>query len=766
MAAQPDLIARLLGATDTELGLGRAPRYRVFIRNGDFERVAELTEWTSLSLVSRFNDVGTWTLETSAETPEIELLTKSGGIIVTREADGVERTIFSGFVWTEWGYTARTFRAAGYSDEALLWTPARPTPGLAGPPFQHEYDVRTGTASTIMRALVALNIGPNAPAPWGISALNPAPDPVLGTTITARANLQPLLTLLAELAITPFAGGLGFYLRQSDVRANEIEFGIYAPPDRSADAKFSIDLGTAAEYEDIAQAPEANHVYVLGGDGLGVSRTIIAEQDDASIAEWGRVISTVIDRRGTDNTGELNQQAAEAIAGVSTLRRTAVVPFDVPSLQFGREYDLGTLVTVVTRGGTVVDLIRQVEIDLDPERGATVTPIVGQGDGSDEERVATITRTIQNRLSNLERNWNVPPDSIDASMLQANAVTTPKIVDGAVTTLKIASGAVHPDRLGVVNAPSDNAVFVYDSASGLGEWVTLAVLAAATTFSTLTASGAITGSRLVSTVANGTAPLSVTSTTKVDNLNANYLEGLGAGDFSAIGHLHDSRYVNADGDTMTGLLTLEPSVATEAALKVKNNSGSGGFTLGATNAADPTLLLKDNSGDLIAEVGNSASAHKLRVLGQLKVELHAVVDNDLTANRVIAGATGYGGTEKLYVNGSGKFGGGIDVDAFSVIRADLSVHGDVTLGNSSGDQHEVNGPITCHQSITCDTGISAAGSSLFSGGVTIQTNDLTFQSGARVNHGSGSASSATISSWDGYVEMKFNGLTKRFYYKD
>lgn len=415
---QPDLIARGLGALPSMLGDSHQPRYRVFIRDGTYRRVDELSDWISLELVLRFNDVGSWALTLSADSLSAPLIEKGGGIFVTREVEGVEKIIFSGFVWTEWGYTETEFRAAGYADEALLWTPARPTPTQAEPPFSDAAYVLTDQASAVMRALVALNIGPNAPAPWGIAALNPAPDPQLGATVTARANLQPLLTLLAELAITPYAGGLGFYLRQSDVVSGQIEFGIYAPPDRSADAKFGIDLGTVSNYEDIESAPEANHVYVMGGDGFGTNRTIIAEQDDASIGEWGRVISTVIDRRGTTDLAELNQQAAEAIAGVSTLRRTRVVPFEVPSLQFGIDYDLGTLVTVVTRAGEVVDLIREVEIDLDPEQGATVRPIVGQGDGGDaDERMATITRTIQNRLSNLERNWNVPPNSIDNSMI-------------------------------------------------------------------------------------------------------------------------------------------------------------------------------------------------------------------------------------------------------------------------------------------------------------------------------------------------------------
>lgn len=642
MPVQPDLIARGLGALPSEVGLGSASaRYRVYIRDADYQRVAELTEWISFSCVAWFNDVGTWQLECSSQTIEAELLTKDAGVIVTRELEGVEKTVFSGFVWTEWGYTETTFRAAGYSDEALLWTPARPDPELAGPPFASDYDVRTGVASSVMLALVNHNIGPIlAPAPWAIPALRFIDDPLLGSTITARANLQPLITLLAELALTPYAGGLGFYLRQSDVVTNRVEFGVYAPPDRSADAKFSVELGTVAQYEDIASAPEANHVYVMGGDGFGANRTVIAEQDDDSISEWGRVISTVVDMRGTTDTGELNQRAAEAIAGVATMRRTAITPFDVPSLQYGRDYDLGTLVTVVTRSGERTELIRQVEINLDPERGATITPIVGQGDGTDDERTATIVRSIQGRVSNIERNWNVPDESITNAMLT--------------------TASVEPDNLHAIDAPSDGEMFVYDSVTGLGEWVDLSTLAAATTFTTLTATGAIQGSRFVSTVTTGTAPLAVTSTTKVTNLNADLIDGLEGAAFAL-----------RAGDTFTGLLTLEPSTPTQQSLKLKNGTASGGFFLGATSGATPSLILTDNGNVQVAAFGASGDTNQLVVNGT------ADITATLKADRAVIGGSAFTSTEDLRVIGD------VRADADLYVGDDAIVQGDVTAARGA-----------------------------------------------------------------------------------
>jgi uncharacterized protein (DUF736 family) len=54
--------------------------------------------------------------------------------------------------------------------------------------------------------------------------------------------------------------------------------------------------------------------------------------------------------------------------------------------------------------------------------------------------------------------------------------------------------------------------------------------------------GTITGTRLISTIATGTAPLSVTSTTAVTNLNADLLDGNHSSAFAASVHTHDDRY--------------------------------------------------------------------------------------------------------------------------------------------------------------------------------------------------------------------------------
>jgi hypothetical protein len=110
----------------------------------------------------------------------------------------------------------------------------------------------------------------------------------------------------------------------------------------------------------------------------------------------------------------------------------------------------------------------------------------------------------------------------------------------------------------------------------------------------ITATQDITAPRLVSNVATGTAPLAVTSTTVVTNLNADLLDGLHASSFAASIHSHS--YVSEGGTTFVGTYP----IAVRTAANVFYSHPSMTFN-GATN----TLTAPIFSGDLS---GNAATA--------------------------------------------------------------------------------------------------------------------------------------------------------------
>lgn len=401
------------------------PRYRVYIRDGDYDLVDELSDWLNLTAVIRFNRTGTWALDVSTQSVSAPLLDRAAGIVVTRrnETTGDDEVIFSGSVATELRRTLTTLSLAGVDDNVFLEEPARPTPANAEGPYPDDYDVRTGVASTVMLAYVDANIGPSAPAvdaegnPVRIAALALAADPLLGGTVTGRANFQSLQALLGGLAATPAAGGLGFRILQSDTVQGQLDVTVWAPADRTDTATFSVPGGTAQDYEDTIQWPEANYWVVLGGDGFGANRTVIEGGDAAAIAAAGRRITGVYDARGITDTSELEQKLAELLAGTVTTRRTTIVSFAVPSLEFGTDWDFGDLVSVVVNGEVIEEVIREVQIELTRDRGAVITPMIGEAGATDDELAAQQTKAIRERLTNVELNWRVPNESITNAMM-------------------------------------------------------------------------------------------------------------------------------------------------------------------------------------------------------------------------------------------------------------------------------------------------------------------------------------------------------------
>jgi len=100
------------------------------------------------------------------------------------------------------------------------------------------------------------------------------------------------------------------------------------------------------------------------------------------------------------------------------------------------------------------------------------------------------------------------------------------------------------------------------------------------------ASGTLTGSQLVSNIATGTAPLVVSSTTKVTNLNADSLDGVDSAAFAAVAHNHDATYVNVSGDTMAGTLNLPTNGLVAGTTQLVLTGGNVGI-----GTATPTSIL-------------------------------------------------------------------------------------------------------------------------------------------------------------------------------
>lgn len=391
-------------------------RYKLYLRSKDYVPIEILDAFTDLTIIKRFNGVGTWSLEVPTSAKIARYITPDVGIIVQRD----NQTIFSGpsgFTPNSYEETKETIIISGVDDNVLLETPARPVPSASAPPYADEYYVETGVASTVMFSLVERNIGSLAPTVWKIPNLYMATDPEIGSVLTARARFDPLLLLLYELASTPLATGLGFQILQSDDLTSALTFSVYTPRDKHIETIFSTELNTARNYKKVTSTPRANYFIIAGGDDYGTNRTIIEGGDSDSITSVGRRVTEFVDKRGVTDTSELLQELAQKLATVVSTDSITIDPTDVPSLTFGDDYDLGDYVTGVVRGISYPRIIRDVEINFTQKDGVVVVPTIADPFGGTDELLAQQFYSLQNRLSNIERNFNVPNDSIISDML-------------------------------------------------------------------------------------------------------------------------------------------------------------------------------------------------------------------------------------------------------------------------------------------------------------------------------------------------------------
>ncbi|MBT2722320.1 siphovirus ReqiPepy6 Gp37-like family protein [Bacillus sp. ISL-46] len=400
--------------------------YNIYIRDSNFKRIGEITDFNKLDLIPRFNAVGSFVLDLPTDCAATrELIKNKAGIIVKKDG----QPVFSGTISSRkrsFSKDADTMTLAGKDDMAYLAKRlAYPVPSADF--YLSDYDVRTGKAETIMKQFVDVNAGPSAPIE-SRRVFTLEADKGLGNTITGRARFHSLLELLTSLS-----GGLGFRVIQVE---DSLQFQVYQPSDKTRSAFFSPLLGNLSSFEYSNDNPEANLV-IVGGGGEGKDRIIRYKQDNTSIVKYGRS-ETFIDKRDTSDVTELDQSIDEEMINNAEQNSFSFLPIDTPQLAFIRDYGLGDKVSIVlTQPNEIItkeilnyylsfyqsvseenvrvrkiqekldviqDIVREVKITITPE-GDSINPVVGTSDSNNNAILGIFEKMkkITKRLSNLER---------------------------------------------------------------------------------------------------------------------------------------------------------------------------------------------------------------------------------------------------------------------------------------------------------------------------------------------------------------------------
>lgn len=395
--------------------------FTVEVRDGGLNRLGQiLPEDLNLTITERFNNVGEWKLTLPIEHPLAPALrTPGAGIIVTIASGPLTgTTLVSGpMVSPEVTTSASdpgTVTIAGATDNVLLADRlVHPAP-VTLDPADASHDVRTGPAETLMTQYVNVNLAAGAHASRVDSRVVVPASLGRGDTSTQRPRFAVLGSLLATIAAganypavraSYHPGHLGFRIVQVD---STLEFQVYEVTDRALDVRLDVHNGTLASHKVTTAAPTVTNV-IVAGDGEGTDRTIVdrtTAEATAAAAAWHRRIELLKDQRSTSDETELEQAGdAELAEGGLSQYAMEVVPGDDSGWEFGVDWNLGDIVSVVVRdGGDASEYAAS-------EYATIVTGYVLKSDASGTRMGAVLgtpqeddLTKIERRLSNLEAN--------------------------------------------------------------------------------------------------------------------------------------------------------------------------------------------------------------------------------------------------------------------------------------------------------------------------------------------------------------------------
>lgn len=364
---------------------------RVYVRDSSLHRIGQIDDYTSLTVIPRFNAIGAYTLEVSADSAKAQLLVEGNGLII-RTAGG--DTVMSGPIRTvDWARSSGDggsgkLTVGGVDDTSVLaqytcW----PTPtAVIGSQTDSVYKISAVAAETAMRTLVNVNAGPGALASRKNPLLTLASDGSRGPTITRQINqFDNLLTTLTDIANS--AGPLGFKVVQV---GTGLQFQVYVPAVRTA-ARFSFALGNLTDTSYSTTPPTCTRAIVVAGGGS--SPRVCKTYDRSDPLFPGLVLEqfvdlTSVDTASTDLTAQMDQAGAEALTNGAGQGALSISPIDIPQLRYGRDYSVGDTVSADVRGDWYTDVVREVTLSCAAD-STKVTATVG-GDSTGTSTVARI----------------------------------------------------------------------------------------------------------------------------------------------------------------------------------------------------------------------------------------------------------------------------------------------------------------------------------------------------------------------------------------
>ncbi len=460
----------------------------------------------------------------------------------------------------------------------------------------------------------------------------------------------------------------------------------------------------------------ANQVLLTNGSGE-VSFGSIPTLNQNTTGTAANVTGTVAVANGgtgaTSATDALTNLGAQATANLSTdLTTDAASTTKYPAVKTIKDYVDSSVTsgapdaTTTTKGKLKLAGDLTGTADLPAVASGAITTTKLANDAVTSAKIVDGTITVSDIADDAVETSKIKDANVTTAKLTNNAVTTAKITDGNVTYAKIQNVSATDKVLGRVSTGAG--VIEEIATTGSGDVVratspTLVTpIIGAATGTSLSVSGQFT-----STVATGTAPLVVTSTTPVANLN------IGGNAATVTTNANLTGDVTSTGNATTVVKINGTSLAGLSTGILKNTTSTGVPSIAV--AADFPTLNQNTTGTAANVTGTVAIANG----GTGSTTQNFV---DLTTNQTIAGVKTFSGTstivnQNLTVNAAGTSGQGII----------LSDDGDIVDNNDGAATFRFTGGVKINNGnksagTTTNITLSNAGNITASGNITATGN--------------------------------------------
>jgi len=379
----------------------------------------DISQWSSIDLVERFNGIGTWVLDGPAGL--LDVFTPDMGVILDREGkqavSGTVRAIDRIYEHDDKGRLVDKAIVGFIEDNAPLWWRhcwPDPSHNLTSTlsTFSAAHDVRTGARETILLGYIAANLGPSAPiAARRLAGLVLPTSLGRGGSTTWRARMDVLGEVVASLAE---AAGLRVRIVHDEPTPStpRLLLEVTEVTDRSANVVFggpdaARAMGPIASYRYSLSAPEVTAAIAFAAGEL-TAREAAMRVDTTAESIWNRRVEGLVDQRQTDDQTVVDDALIERLEQGATPTVTNFQISATGGLKYGTDYFLGDVVGVELPGLPLAisdRRLREVSTTIRPGQDDEVSLVVGApgAESRSTSQAAKLNRLLK-RMAKFERN--------------------------------------------------------------------------------------------------------------------------------------------------------------------------------------------------------------------------------------------------------------------------------------------------------------------------------------------------------------------------